>query len=62
MAPVYLTLSERYARGRLLTRIAALPRGDRWQSLARAALRYDLYAALESLTVAVLTSTPTGDR
>ncbi len=45
----------------MLSRISALPRGDRWQALARAALRYDLYAALEALTVAVLTSTPPGE-
>ena len=61
VARVYLTLSERYAVDALLTRISALPRLDRWQSLARAALRYDLYAALEALTVAVLTGTPAGD-
>ena len=45
----------------MLSRISPLPRGDRWQALARAALRYDLYAALEALTVAVLTSTPPGE-
>jgi glutamate dehydrogenase len=58
VAPVYQTLSDRYAIDPLLTRISSLERTDRWQSLARAALRYDLYGALESLTVAVLTSTP----
>ena len=58
VAQVYLTLSERYAVEAMLTRISALPRADRWQALARAALRYDLYAALESLTVAVLQSSP----
>jgi len=41
-------------------RISGLPRPDRWQALARASLRYDLYAALESLTVAVLTTTAAG--
>ena len=61
VARVYLTLSDRYAVDGLLSRISALPRTDRWQALARAALRYDLYAALESLTVAVLTTTPPGD-
>ena len=62
MAPVYFALSERYAVDGLLSRISGLPRGDRWQALARAALRYDLYAALESLTVAVLTGTPAASR
>jgi glutamate dehydrogenase len=38
----------------MLTRIAELPRGDRWQVLSRSALRYDLYAALAGLTANVL--------
>jgi glutamate dehydrogenase len=58
VAPVYTTLSERYGVDDMLTRISLLDRTDRWRSLARAALRYDLYAALESLTVAVLTASP----
>ncbi|MBL8929610.1 MAG: NAD-glutamate dehydrogenase [Kineosporiaceae bacterium] len=58
VAPVYTALSERYCVDAMLTRISQLPRADRWQSLARAALRYDLYAALESLTIAVLTASP----
>jgi len=58
VAPVYTTLSERYAVDAMLTRISQLDRGDRWQALARAALRYDLYAALEALTVAVITASP----
>ena len=44
-------LSERSASTRCSTRITALPRDDRWDALARVALRYDLYAVLESLTV-----------
>ncbi|MFZ0159184.1 MAG: NAD-glutamate dehydrogenase [Kineosporiaceae bacterium] len=58
VAPIYTTLSERYAVDAMLTRISELDRGDRWQALARAALRYDLYAALEALTVAVVTASP----
>ncbi len=58
VAPVYTALSERYGVDAMLTRITGLDRGDRWRALARAALRYDLYAALESLTVAVLTASP----
>jgi glutamate dehydrogenase len=61
VARVYLTLSERYAVDALLIRISGLERGDRWQALARAALRYDLYAALESLTTAVLMTTGPGE-
>jgi glutamate dehydrogenase len=46
----------------MLTRITALPRVDRWQALARSALRYDLYGALASLTRAVIgASAPTDD-
>jgi glutamate dehydrogenase len=61
VARVYLQLAERYGVVELLRRISALPRGDQWKSLARASLRYDLYAALESLTVAVLETTAEAD-
>jgi glutamate dehydrogenase len=57
VAKVYLQLAERYGVVELLRRISALSRGDQWKSLARASLRYDLYSALELLTVAVLEST-----
>jgi glutamate dehydrogenase len=60
VAQVYFTLSERYAVDAMLVRISGLGRPDRWQALARASLRYDLYAALESLTIAVLTTTSQG--
>jgi glutamate dehydrogenase len=58
VARVYLRLSERYGVSSLLQRISSLPRGDQWKALARSALRYDLYAALESLTIAVLATGP----
>jgi glutamate dehydrogenase len=61
VAPIYFTLSERYGVDAMLTRITALPREDRWDALARASLRIDLYAALESLTIAVLRMTEDGD-
>ncbi|MFL6100377.1 MAG: NAD-glutamate dehydrogenase [Actinomycetales bacterium] len=61
VAPIYFTLSERYGVDAMLGRITALPREDRWDALARASLRIDLYAALESLTVAVLQSTHEGE-
>jgi glutamate dehydrogenase len=57
---VYFALSERFLVDELLTRISALPRDDRWQTLARMALRYDLYAALAALTAEVLSSTAPG--
>jgi glutamate dehydrogenase len=54
VASVYFVLSDRFRIDDLLSRISALPRDDRWQSLARMALRYDLYAALAALTRNVL--------
>jgi glutamate dehydrogenase len=57
VANVYFTLSERFRIDDLLSKISALPRDDRWQTLARMALRYDLYAALAALTTEVLHST-----
>ena len=54
----YFTVSERYEVDRFLGRITALPRGDRWSSLARSALRSDLYGALASLTAKVVRATP----
>ncbi|MEU4619106.1 NAD-glutamate dehydrogenase [Actinoplanes sp. NPDC023801] len=58
VAQVYFVLSERFGVDALLSHISKLPRGDRWQTLARMALRYDLYAALAALTAEVLQSTP----
>ncbi|MEV6923627.1 NAD-glutamate dehydrogenase, partial [Dactylosporangium sp. NPDC051485] len=57
VATVYYVLSERFRIGDLLSRISNLPREDRWQTLARMALRYDLYAALAALTGEVLNAT-----
>ena len=56
--PLYFTVSERYDIDRTLVRITELPRGDRWSTLARHALRSDLYAAVAGLTSRVLRSTP----
>jgi glutamate dehydrogenase len=41
-----------------MDRIVELPRADRWQSMARAAIREDLYAAHALLTAAVLSAEP----
>jgi len=60
VAGLYLALSERFEVDRMLTRITALPRDDRWAALARMALRYDLYGALAGLTRNVLGATPEG--
>lgn len=61
VAGVYFVLSERFQVDELLTKISLLPRDDRWQTLARMALRYDLYAALAALTAEVLAASPAGD-
>ena len=58
VAGVYFGLSERFHVDALLSKISELPREDRWQTLARMALRYDLYAALAALTREVLASAP----
>jgi glutamate dehydrogenase len=53
-AEVYFDLAERLQIARLRDRITALPREDRWSTMARAALRDDLYAAHASLAQDVL--------
>ncbi|MET9520769.1 NAD-glutamate dehydrogenase [Streptomyces coeruleorubidus] len=63
VADVYYDLADRLRITQLMDRIIELPRADRWQSMARAAIREDLYAAHAALTADVLavgngTSTP----
>jgi glutamate dehydrogenase len=53
-AEVYFDLADRLQINRLRDRIVALPRDDRWASMARSALRDDLYAAHAALTRDVL--------
>jgi glutamate dehydrogenase len=60
VASVYFALDALLELGRMRQRIVALPRTDRWQTLARAALRDDLYAAQAALTAEVLTTTDAG--
>jgi glutamate dehydrogenase len=57
VASLYFTLSERFDIDRLLTLITELPERDRWQSMARSALRSDVYAALADITSDVLATT-----
>jgi glutamate dehydrogenase len=54
VADVYLALGHHLQLDWLRERILRLPRDDRWQALARAALRDDLYAVRASLTAEVL--------
>lgn len=63
VAEVYYDLADRLHITQLMDRIIELPRSDRWQSMARASIREDLYAAHAALTADVLsvgngTSTP----
>ncbi|MFC5907779.1 NAD-glutamate dehydrogenase [Streptacidiphilus monticola] len=50
VAGLYYDLADRLGIANLLDRIIELPRGDRWQSMARAAIREDLFAAHATLT------------
>ncbi|MDR6556228.1 glutamate dehydrogenase [Arthrobacter pascens] len=60
IAHVYYTVFNRFHADSLLERISSLPRQDRWQALARAALRDDLYSTVSDMTTAVLESTDAG--
>jgi glutamate dehydrogenase len=60
VGPVYFATSEQFGIDGMLTRVTKLPRDDRWDSLARGALRYDLYAVLKALTTSVLDSSESG--
>jgi glutamate dehydrogenase len=57
VAELHFAASDRFSVDDMLTKISELPRDDRWSALARAALRHDLYAALSTITTAVLRST-----
>ncbi|ANP55424.1 glutamate dehydrogenase [Streptomyces griseochromogenes] len=63
VAEIYYDLADRLNITQLMDRIIELPREDRWQSMARASIREDLYAAHAALTADVFaagngTSTP----
>ncbi len=55
VAPLYYLVSEQFGIDAMLVKVTGLPREDRWDALARGAMRDDLYAVLESLTRSVLT-------
>jgi glutamate dehydrogenase len=57
VAELLFAASDRFSVDDMLTKITELPRDDRWSALARAAMRSDLYAALSTITTAVLRST-----
>jgi len=57
VAEVYFATSEYFRIDEMLTMVSGLVREDRWDSLARGAMRDDLYAVLESLTHSALATT-----
>ncbi|MBC2960482.1 NAD-glutamate dehydrogenase [Nocardioides deserti] len=61
VARVHFTLGERLGLPAVVQRIVALPRHDRWQTMARAALREDLHSVHAQLTAQVLRSTSADD-
>ena len=60
VVPLYFAVSDRFDIDRTLVRITDLPREDHWSSLARQAMRADLYAVVAALTERVLRATPAG--
>jgi glutamate dehydrogenase len=54
VADTYFALMDRLGTDGLLTAVSELPRQDRWHSLARLAIRDDIYASLRSLCFDVL--------
>jgi glutamate dehydrogenase len=58
VAECYFDIVDRLKIGALRDRITALPRTDRWQAMARAAVREDLYNAQAALTFDVLAASP----
>ncbi|MCQ6463495.1 NAD-glutamate dehydrogenase, partial [Vibrio parahaemolyticus] len=58
VARVHFALGERLGLPALVGRILELPREDRWQTMARAALRDDLHGVHTQLTDQVIRRTP----
>ncbi|BBY17367.1 NAD-glutamate dehydrogenase [Mycolicibacterium litorale] len=53
LAHIYFELSDHLGVDTLLLAVSSLPRGGRWHSLARLAMREDLYRSLRGLTLDV---------
>ena len=60
VAEIYFGVSEAFRLDVLLTHVSHLQREDRWASLARGALRDDIYAVMRGLTRTVLDRTEAG--
>jgi glutamate dehydrogenase len=61
VARLHFTLGERLGLSTLTQQILTLPREDRWQTMARAALRDDLHAVHAQMTAQVLAATDADD-
>jgi glutamate dehydrogenase len=57
VARLHAALANRLGLGEFLSQVVALPRDDRWRTMARAALRDDLYAVHAQLTEQVIHET-----
>ena len=62
VARTHFEVGERLGLPLLVSRILALPREDRWQTMARAALRDDLHAVHAQLTAQQLAGDPPPDK
>jgi glutamate dehydrogenase len=60
VAQMYFATSERFRVDTLLIAVSGLTREDRWSSLARGAVRDDLYGVLRALTRTVMQGSDTG--
>lgn len=58
IADLYYAVFQRINAAGILLRITDLPRQSRWEALARAALRDDVYSAVADMTVSVMQSGP----
>jgi glutamate dehydrogenase len=61
VATIHFALADRLGLGVLVSKILALPRDDRWQTMARAALRDDLHTVHSALTAQVIAMTPSDE-
>ncbi|MFE4543567.1 NAD-glutamate dehydrogenase [Arthrobacter sp. NPDC056727] len=61
IADLYYTVFQRIGAASLLLRITDLPRQNRWEALARAALRDDVYSAVADMTISVMQHTLDAD-
>jgi len=61
VAELYFALSDHLSIDTALTAVSALERGDRWHSLARLALRDDLYGSLRGITLDALRESAPGE-